>query len=123
MPNLVPGGAVFAGVTILVCRKCIWTVGIAARVAETVGAKQRDFLRQPGIERRDELILIVEARRFHLIDWSFARVREKAAARERGVDVARSEFMQAMGVDVVHGEGRLGGKLALDANRRLHQLR
>src|SRR5271165_2089425 len=103
MPDIVPRGAVLAGVIILVRRKCIWTVGIAARVAETVGAEQRDFLRQLGIERRDELILIVEARGFHLIDRTFSRVRENAAAGdagvsagERGVDVARSQFMHAM---------------------------
>src|ERR1051326_9637956 len=128
--NVLGRRAVLARVIIGIRRKSAQAVGAAARVIEGIKAEQRNILVQPRIDVGDQLILVIEARRFHQEDRIGRAEREDAAsryaelkgARQRRVYVGGAQHVDAVGIGISDGDGSMVRQLALDAGGRLHQI-
>ena len=79
--------------------------GIAVGVTEGIEAEER-YLGAADIEIGNQLVLVIEAGGLILIQVGNAAVRPRAAGigRVRRVDVPRNELMEAVGVEIGHGD-------------------
>src|ERR1035437_11196256 len=91
--------AVLPGDVIRVWRNSANAAGVAHRAIKNVEAKQGNSLIQPGIDINNDLVLVVNPRRFHkghgpwMPQWKCAAARYIwiEGSRKRRVDIVRSE--------------------------------